>query len=284
MAPRRGSAGLRALAGAALAATALQLCAPAFVPAPRAAPHAGAQRASLAFLQGAATLSPGAALAELSPEQEAQLLQDASKMGNSFVDFSEGGEGEVITAIYEDVPSEERLSATLSVMVGGAVDAFSQGDLELGFGIIGDYIGESLDKLGYAWDEGEFPWTAVLTLFFAAVLVANTGAIVGPILKEFFEEEPVKEVPPEVLRRFNELKAQRKAEDEAASLDLTLPQGRAVRAIDKVEKEEPKGDTKKQEVIRTQMLSGEVVEEKVWDVTGDPINSEQGKPKSWRSA
>ncbi|CAK0886099.1 unnamed protein product, partial [Prorocentrum cordatum] len=53
--------------------------------------------------------------------------------------------------------------------------------------------------------------------------------------------------------------------------------------VAKAEEFTQQGPTK-QKVIKTTMLSGEVVEEKVWEVTGDAISTEQGKPNTWRSA
>ncbi|CAK0895491.1 unnamed protein product, partial [Prorocentrum cordatum] len=220
---------------------------------------------------------------------EIRFLEDFRPGQNGNVlDLSLDGSGDEITATYVQVVDEERFSQALSVTVQSALDALGQGDVVLFLSIVIDYLTELGDNLANAAEDGEFPWQIVGTVAFAAILFANMFAALGPILSELLQpsEDESKEVPEEVLKRFNKLKEERKAkEEEKRILDLTLPEGRAVRDIDVAKAEEftQQGPTK-QKVIKTTMLSGEVVEEKVWEVTGDAISTEQGKPNTWRSA
>jgi hypothetical protein len=196
------------------------------------------------------------------------------------------GTGEVITATYTQFVDEERFSQGLSSTLENAFSALGDGDVLTFLSIFLDYIAELGENLSSAAEDGEFPWQLFATLFLAAILFANMFAAIGPILSQLFEPpEDEKPVPEEVMRRFNKLKAERKAKEEEASLDLTLPEGRAVREIDAAAPEEfTEQGAQKQKVIKTTMLSGDVIEEKVWEVSGDPIKTEQGKPDTWKSA
>jgi len=147
------------------------LAAPSFVPSPPPSRQGPAAVGVPQLLGAASWLGASAAHADDAQEELAQAAASIPQDADGYVP---------LTPPVIEEPNAIKISEFLTEASGG----ISNGKVDYGLNAFGDVFAELSDRASKSIEEGDIPWEAIGAVFLILVVLANSGALLGPIFEE----------------------------------------------------------------------------------------------------